>query len=214
MTREIYALGDIHGKAEVLNFFLEPFRERDVVFLQCGDFGFFWPKAGMEGKIRNGRAKIYWCPGNHEDYSVIRKDGSGFIEVDENIYLASFGSVLELEGRNILFAGGAESPDRKERIYGESWWPEESISESDMEKLPDAHIDWVISHTAPWFFPAPVSFFLPSPSRSLLNRVFDRYTPKRWIFGHFHKRARGVFAGCHWDLLDTIESGRGIMRLA
>ena len=111
------------------------------------------------------------------------------------------GSTLTLpDKRNVLFIGGALSIDKDQRVIGESWFPEETITQKDVMNLPDIKIDIVISHTAPGFF----KIFrddIEDPSRKALYYVFDKYLPSLWYFGHMHKFKEDYYRGCHWTVL-------------
>lgn len=202
-------------------------RELAVDILQCGDFAYFWPGCSNKVVIKNhidflrgGRANIYWCAGNHENHDELdRIEKTGWskpIEVDKGIFYCPFGSTLELTPEiTVLFAGGAESIDKEWRLekmregYPRIWWPQEEISESDMERLAAVpRVDWVVSHTAPTDF----QFYMPfkpgwEASRLALNEVLHRYRPKKWFFGHFHEFMKGNCNGTEWECLADIGGG-------
>lgn len=229
----IFVLGDIHGDMARLNYLinkqirmnsrmrrLAEENEIEVMILQCGDFAFFWPgddnSAAIKNKVdflKDGLVKIYWCAGNHEDHdkldSLFAFDScEGFAEVAQGVFFARFGAVLDVGAIRVLFAGGAESHDKEYRKEGKDWWPQEGISESDLERLPDGKVDWVISHTAPWYFEMPVAHgALPEQSRAKLDVVFDRYQPQNWFFGHFHQYRQGYYDGCDWTCLNYMGGG-------
>jgi Icc-related predicted phosphoesterase len=227
----IYILGDVHGYFSVLNYFLrklhtyreehEVFYEKDEydIVLQVGDFG-FWPK--LQGQIRTGASggkrlwdqyginnqniKIYWCEGNHEDLPTLFE--AGIKEHMQNIYWMKRGSVLTLpDGRNVMFIGGAKSIDKQYRIEGVSWFPEEIITNEDIENLPDVKIDIMITHTAPMEFSTVTrDNHLPDPSRYMLSEVLKKYRPDLWFFGHFHKYYQGHYSNTNWYGLADINS--------
>lgn len=199
-----------------------------VIIMQCGDFAYFWPNFKNRGAILNrvdflqdGRIPIYWIGGNHEDWDELDMLGGKITEVDRGVFYCPFGTTLELSPEiTVLFAGGAESADKEWRLKRMAkgvckiWWEQEGISEADMERLelvPKA--DWVISHTAPLIFDlddemrailngGSLKF---EPSRLKLNRVFDRYQPERWFFGHFHHHMTGFTEGCEWECLSNMD---------
>lgn len=206
----IIVAGDIHGNFGVLNSLIARHREISLI-LQVGDFG-FWPRSTPQNphKIKNGNTIICWAPGNHEDWEVLGNLTNN--EVFPNVFYMERGSVLTLEdGRNVLFMGGALSIDRKFRVerscdYG--WFHEETISQKDIEELPDDHIDIVISHTAPNIFPLydyHEEYKIPKdPSRDALDFVFKKYHPDLWYFGHMHRFQKGCTSGCVWTGLSAV----------
>lgn len=238
----IYILGDIHGEFQSLNTFInneirtnkkirslandlrKNGKELEIIFLQVGDFAFFWPGKDNSSAIKNaveflkdGYVKIFWPDGNHEDHNALddlerRNPGKQFIEVAPCVYFATFGSMLTLvDETNVLFVGGAESCDIFNRKEGLSWWRQEGIDDDDMSKLPapNTRIDWVISHTGPISFEHRGLYFYPKKyeqSRKRLEIIREKFHPKRWFFGHFHDYATDAFEGCHWTCLNHIDS--------
>lgn len=197
--------------------------ELEVILLQCGDFAFFWP--GESGTVKNQvpflkdeRVQIYWCAGNHENHDALDAlfndpMDTRLKEVAPGVWFARFGASLQLTPDiTVLFAGGAESFDRTCRVSGETWWPQEGVSEADMARLDTVlRAGWVISHTAPVGFDLARGrhrLFAPEklrePSRDKLEEVRLRFRPGRWFFGHFHHHMAGCADGCHWTGLSHI----------
>jgi Icc-related predicted phosphoesterase len=223
--KETIIMGDIHGRWGPVNIFLNKKHEEVGLILQCGDFG-HWPK--FHGKtyinslgrrytednygLKNWNIPFYFCDGNHEDHPALREGDIKWTE--KNVHYMKRGSVLTLEdGRNVLFIGGAKSIDKKYRIAGDTWFPEESISEKEMYELPDVKIDIVISHTAPRKFPITydrVGFDTAGfndDNRDKLDYVLNKYKPKLWFFGHVHKYQTGFTKNCKWTALDMVGGG-------
>lgn len=216
---KILVCGDVHGEFSLFNRFLNT--ERPNIVLQCGDFG-YWPKffnttyLNMYGRrqlwqaeIKNKNTKIFWCDGNHEDHESLKNRKTE--ELWPGVYYMERGSVLVLpDGRKVLFIGGAYSIDKEYRTAGYDWFPDETITQRDIEELPDDKIDVVISHTAPIEFdvkdPRKEFRTIPDPSRDALSFVYNKYKPKRWFFGHFHFHTNGRHNDCYWTALSNIGS--------
>lgn len=227
----ITVLGDTHGRWEALHWLINNQYHRnpiirawaeeydlEIIILQVGDFGFYWPHMENKGRIQNeapyakdGRIKIYWCAGNHEHWGKLgqmekKEPEKEFFEVDEGIYYARFGAVLTLvNGLRVMFAGGAESIDKAMRTPYVDWWPQEGISTQDMARLPEGgrenKVHWVVSHTAPMGFQLIGAFFKEKkwePSRKKLELIRRAMGPWRWFFGHFHMITTGKIDGCEW----------------
>ena len=228
----ILICGDMHGNWPVLTNLLH--EKRSDLVLQCGDFGYFphlevpainmghSPKSGLErrydpdGRIANvidgRRVPIHWVEGNHEDHHALRaRREKGDFEVAPGIIWQPRGSTLTLlDGRIVLFMGGAKSVDWKLRKPGVSWFPKEILTEEDVAHLPE-RVDIVISHTMPNEF----CFFRvderrarelgwdlsPDSSRELLSRVLRKWRPRLWFCGHFHQFLQGEHLGCRWTAL-------------
>ena len=203
----IIVMGDVHGDWGSLNEVLNSHPNIAMV-LQCGDFG-WWPRVSSKYlprpiAIKNKKVKILWCDGNHEDFEEIKQFKDS--EILPNVFYMERGSIAELpDKRKILFIGGGLSIDRKDRIqrsgdYG--WFEEETISQKDIEELPDEKIDIVISHTAPESFKLidyhNDGLYPKDPSRKALDYVLEKYRPKLWYFGHMHKFQMGKYKDCTW----------------
>lgn len=178
----IYIMGDIHGDWASLNRCINreirqnkklraqaaAYDEFEVLFLMCGDFG-YWPHSdplhtyfvvgqtqSEEGDrkpygiknavdyVKNGRVTIYWCDGNHDNHDALdelerRLPDMPFPPVMPGVFFARFGSVLTLlDGTSVMFCGGATSDDAHLRKPYLEWWYQERVDEADMKGLPDA----------------------------------------------------------------------------
>ena len=208
------AVGDIHGEFTPLISIIK--ENRNTILLQCGDFGWwkFLSKRIMDldRTCNENNVIIHWCEGNHEDHLFIKQNDM----VTPNIIYQPRGSTVKLpDGRVVLFIGGADSIDKKYRTAGYDWFPDENITMDDIDNLPDIDVDVIISHTAPDYFdlglPTTGSFIgvdlstYKDNNRVLLNMAYDKYKPKEWYFGHFHKYRKGRFENCIWTLMDVMQ---------
>lgn len=219
-------VGDIHGEFAKLNKIINRRRDSIDMILQCGDWG-YWPKFHgttyvdrVTGKVKiennynvkNGKTKIYFCDGNHEDHESLNKLESN--EIIPNIFYMKRGTTLTLDdGRVVLFIGGASSIDKEFRTPGYDWFPEEAITQQDIYNLPDMKIDIVISHTCPREFYNKlkfrnnfVSLKVNDPSMDALSYVLNKYKPPLWYFAHFHLFKQGYDSNCRWTALSYIGS--------
>lgn len=209
MNENIIVTGDIHGDWEALNKLIKDTRPELVIC--CGDFG-YWPhlvgktainSVGQRRKIpslaealKNGKTKVLFCDGNHEDHWSLRALKN--TEVAPNVFYMPRGSTYTLpDGRKILFMGGAYSIDKNVRTFGIDWFPEEQISSRDILKCPNESIDIVVSHTCPVRLrpkilkQLPHSFDIPDSSEDALEYILNSYQPKYWYFGHWHTSMSG-----------------------
>lgn len=195
-------IGDTHGDFRYLELLIKQYKAKNVFI--CGDFG-YWPINDKEFMCPfiNNNAKIYFCDGNHENHfalgKLLKKYGKkNPIEVCENIYYMPRGSILNLNGKKILFMGGAESMDKHLRIPHFDWFPEESITINQINALKKTKIHTVISHAAPRFVlndlenMAKRRYITPI----LLEHVFELYKPKYWYFGHYHQYYSNYIDDC------------------
>jgi len=229
---KILVVGDTHAEWAPFNRLIN--RQRPDIVLQVGDYG-WWPhchkkeRLGRRRKLFNQygvrnhqdglKTKIYWCPGNHENWDSLDELGHDPVEVQEDIWYMPFGSLLELpDGRTVMFVGGANSIDASSRKEGYSWWRQEVISQEEMDRLPETEVDIIISHTVPrdWLYANPclVNGYIQSeayakyrdPSTFALQLIRERYQPKRWISGHFHYSLDAEIDGCLWTSLNCTYS--------
>lgn len=214
-------LGCIHGNWGRLNKIIA--KKSPEVVLQTGDFG-WWPAFEakkrtlyhikqewlLEGVKLPESTTLYWCDGNHEDHDNLQHRLPDYPQAPINLYSRVFyvprGVVVTLlNGTNILFMGGAESIDRKDRTPGHDWFPEEMISSRDLDRAlsHNCRIDVVVSHTCPWEWePKPNAMKLNDPCRHALSRILDRYKPALWFHGHWHCEANGKYGSTRWQCLD------------
>jgi len=220
--KNIIICGDIHGDWGPLNTLIN--KKKPDIVLQCGDWG-WWPhyhnkfglvsktvrfnQYGVKNKQNDKLTEIYWCPGNHENWDDLDKY-KNLTELQEGVFYCPFGTVMNIDGYNVLFVGGAESTDKQYRIEGISWWRQETISQKDIDKLPkNVNIDIVVSHTIPTRFFKYANFNhhkygrITDPSCAALDIVFDKYKPKYWFSGHFHIYLKTYVDGCKWISLAT-----------
>jgi len=220
--KKIMVMGDIHGSWGHVNILINKKYDEIASILQCGDFG-YWPNFHDKTEItplghrytfdnyglKNKDIPIYFCDGNHENHPALLK-GDKILE-DKNIHYMKRGTTLTLEdGQVVLFMGGAKSIDKKFRLAGHDWFPEESITEKELYSLPDVKVDIVISHTCPKKFNITYDRIgfgdFKDENRDKLDYVLMKYKPRLWAFGHFHKHQTGLAKGCQWTALDMAGS--------
>ena len=226
-------LGDTHADFGKLNTFINKKRPDNIFIL--GDFG-YWPSL-IEEKISYGwgghssvyrkessnclaqiklkDSKLYFLDGNHEQHSELNQYQDGHIhELQKNIFFCSRGSSITIDGCKILFMGGARSIDKDMRTEGVDWFREETISYADYERAMGHHnIDIVMSHTAPTYFLSELlegnTAKINDPSCEALSGIFNKYRPRRWLFGHWHFYKEGCYRDCYWKCLNYLGHAYG-----
>ncbi len=223
---KILNVGDVHGDFSKLNQLIA--KKKPDIVLQCGDFG-WWPRLdkinnesaaiGMYSRqpikrklkiVKPQGTKIYWCDGNHEEHDSLPQDGN-IHEKSKDIFFCSRGSTISLpDGRVVLFAGGAASVDKDLRTPGRDWFPQENITHTQLDyMLSHRKVDIVISHTCPTYFELIKSAELQQAktkqldsNRYALDRVFEKYSPSLWFFGHWHTEVTGRTDNTLWRGFD------------
>jgi len=176
----IALLGDIHGDFAVLYRMLQRL-PKDTPLVQVGDFG-YWPQTFRQ-YMRECRIdrQFLFIDGNHDDVSRL----TTYLTPQEVWPYAMYvprGTVVEVEGKQLLFVGGATSVDRHLRPSAASgkinaWFPEEDVTDADVTRaLKNAEqvgkIDALIVHAPPISFTQKHLAPLQPPM------------PPRWGFSH------------------------------
>lgn len=209
--QKVIITGDIHMEFGYLNTLVN--KKKPELVICCGDFG-YWPNVSWGApldciKLQQTK-KLLWCDGNHEDHWALRDRETD--ELAPNIIYMPRGSTYTLDdGRTILFMGGADSIDKQIRTLGVSWFPEEVISQKDMENLPDIDVDILVSHTCPTELVGELATYYPEkgeePSNHAISKIMDIYKPDLHYFGHWHKYLSGNLNGTNWTALSAVGFG-------
>lgn len=167
-------LGDVHGDLSKLKHLLTT---TDLPILQMGDLGF----ADTYRKILRTTSpeRLRVLGGNHDAYPVLTQ---------YRHYLGDFGPI----GDHSWFMRGALSIDKHTRIPGRSWWPEEELTEQQLDAAMQSYHKHlprtVLSHDAPtqatqgWYMQQH-----PSRTTNCLRQMFKLHQPEQWFFGHHHR---------------------------
>jgi predicted phosphodiesterase len=201
--------GDIHGDFKKFNNIINNISCDTVI--QIGDFGYF-PNLKSHSYPNNINTKksVYFIDGNHEDHISLQELVN--LEIYNDVKYIPRGSILELNGTNILCIGGAASIDKQFRTFMVDWFPQEEITMSDYYKIPkDVRIDIVLSHTSPMEFVLPNLIPFHDNSRNILSQILKEYKPKKWWFGHFHMNVENKFihecgAETEWVCLSHLQN--------
>lgn len=219
----IVYVGDIHGNFNALHRLIK-ISNGDVV-ITVGDFGFWRAKLMgfndhqyIHQYFDRFPVPVYFCDGNHEDHDqltqlVAAHGNAGPIDVGNNVFYMPRGSTLNLGGLNHMFIGGAYSIDRHARLEHVTWFEQEQLSSRDLVNIDlNQHIDVIISHTCPLrtlktvcdSVNIDIGNVTVKSTEKLLDQVFDIYTPRRWVFGHWHGHCQFELDRCQFTLLDMI----------
>lgn len=204
--KKVMLCGDTHGDIYQIKKALEAAMEGgvDAIFV-LGDFG-YWEHlpAGVafldetSHLATQAGVPVYFLDGNHENHPLLwstytETNDEGFIIVRDNLYYAPRGHRWTWGGVRFLALGGAYSIDREFREIGESWWPEEQITDEDVVKAigDGSTVDIMLTHDKPraadphWRKPD-----LPAchPNQWQVQRVVTEVKPDLLVHGHLHHR--------------------------
>jgi hypothetical protein len=158
-----YLLGDIHGYWSIISNHLVQNDEKNIGYIQVGDFGIGFYENEPEKLKKLDEildiydSDIYIIRGNHDNPAWFINGGNDKIsDIKSNlkriIFVPDY-TTININTENILFVGGAVSIDRVPRMMDltESWWSNE-VFKLDEEKLEGlSNIDRIITHTCPDF---------------------------------------------------------------
>ena len=202
MKRYLF-LGDTHNDLDFAENAAKLARTHGAEIIQLGDWGFIWPGSTQLEQLSDMLAGLgvtmRFIDGNHDDHPSLKKLRGQVrlrgVEIAKNVIYQPRGSVHEDEdGTRLLFLGGAPSIDRASRVEGESWWPEEVITQADLDLALSAKgpIHVLVTHDAPTFPPG----FTPKGSlnyqrdqlRSMksVDALIRRHRPTLHVHGHWH----------------------------
>jgi len=209
----IYVTGDTHGIIDSYKLYMGQFPlqkelTRDDLLIIAGDFGGVWDGGTNDKKVQDfHNEKNYttlFVSGNHENFTLLETypveewNGGKVHRISDNILHLINGEIFEINGTSIFVMGGATSLDKKFRVEGETWWPDEEPSEETFARALnnlEQHgnkVDYIISHTCPEsvrkqyleVYPGFVDY--ESGVEKFLDKIKDTVDYKYWYFGHIH----------------------------
>lgn len=241
----IFILGDTHCHTTFMKDMGEKAVELECdVIMQVGDFG-HWP-AGTDPDIRFAVSSstdkefkkvcakipipVYFIAGNHEDWDSLERyteNREGAINISENVTYMPTGHSWEWDGVKFLAVGGAYSIDKDLRVEGIDWFPQEMITDEEVELCSAVgKVDVIFSHDTPARTDMVLEFAKTGKifqnigdsnfNREQLERVVQATQPSRLYHGHWHldwvQNVDGVRIECldcdaypsrAWTILDT-----------
>lgn len=231
----ILLVGDIHANTFYLRRAMEyAYNELcDRVFF-LGDFGWKFDDNFLElgtKLFQKYGLFVDFLDGNHEDFDYLLSfpvADDGYRHIAEGIRHIPRGTILDLDGHNVLVMGGATSIDKMYRVPHISWWEQESITYDDMRNAIEGlynvdKISAVFAHDGPvmpggsnkgddlWKFgPRYYEALHDSQvNRSKLYTLMEMAEPKFWYHGHHHTRYTTVlttdYGTCTVEALDRDE---------
>lgn len=206
--------GDWHGNRSWARVSCEAAaRSGCIALVQLGDFG-LWPGREdtwldhVDGCARDAGVEVVWIDGNHENHDALdewrsKRDARGLVRMRDHVTWATRGSRWEWHGVRFGALGGAVSLDRFLRRQGKSWWPQESISPADLERLGHDRLDVLVTHTPPspleassQRFPFPEEVLADDRlARSKVDEAVRRTRPTLVAHGHLHVRYTSLREG-------------------
>jgi hypothetical protein len=211
---KLLIVGDTHGNGRWLREYIYPVAMTLGVeaIIQLGDFGAwehlpegvtFMDEVG--DLSRDSGIPLYWLHGNHDKHShtieAYQRDQRGFLVCREFVFYIPQGHAWTWGGVSIRAFGGAYSVDKAGRVEAEMrkkvgqgtfWFPEEEMSDAEMDQLlaaDDRPKDIVLSHDKPYSSrPGWNRKNIPAciPNQLRLDRALKAHQPAYWFHGHLH----------------------------
>jgi hypothetical protein len=215
-------IGDVHCEWDLANQTVNSAlaEHPDVTcVIQVGDLGDGWP-------TRNGPSRwhpdfdlpVIWIDGNHENFDMLQGERNPeltYMPRGTAVYMDRFDPLK----RQIMFFGGATSPDTEGRTIGVNWWPQESITRDQVLStilnpyLFDKDVHALFCHERPHMFEIPSNWRLfedriGEADRIGLAMIVEKFKPKFVFHGHWHKGHDEIYNGVRVVCCPVIDTGR------
>lgn len=209
----VWVCGDWHGNVGWVQTTLPALRRLDAqisTMLHVGDWAMeaapvdYWCK-------RAGIDRVLVTLGNHEPYGayspLLEAHPGKAVRVSDVVWLLPRPFRFEIGGREFLSLGGAASLDKRWRVEGKDWWPDEIITDADVAAACIGPADVMVTHESPDSTPiAAIARVLEAnphgfpadaleesaASRARVGRVWRAVRPELLVHGHFHITGSGV----------------------
>jgi hypothetical protein len=212
-------LGDTHNDLDFAESAGKHAHAQAAEIIQLGDWGFIWPNNSQLTELSDMLVGLgvtmRFIDGNHDVHPTLKKMcgrvRKNAVVIAANVIYQPRGSVHEDEDRTrFLFCGGAPSIDRAGRVEGESWWPEETITDVEFERAlsAEAPIHVLVTHDAPTYPPGFSAKGTSDYKRAQLlsmrrvDTLIKKYRPPLHVHGHWHTRATTYRRGTRVEALD------------
>lgn len=160
-SERIGLVGDIDGDVDMLSICLDRLRVRGCeAVVQLGDLGLVWPDEDMDATLgelderlaREGQV-LYLVDGNHDDHArlnamPVADDGVRWVRPRFG-HLPRGWRGTHSTGLEFGALGGASSIDRADRVEGVDWWPDENVTEAQVDSLGLEPLDVLFGHDVP-----------------------------------------------------------------
>jgi UDP-2,3-diacylglucosamine pyrophosphatase LpxH len=202
-------IGDVHGEFEKLKQIIDNQGILNRNFIQVGDFGLGFDSYeadvaalfDLNNYFEKRGSKLFIIRGNHDNPAFWKQ---GDLISLHSLKLVKDYTVLNIEGKNILFIGGGISVNRILLKDGVNYWNDEYVVTDENKLTFSDDIDITVTHVAPVkFWPKEHTFMTTQfllkeqasgktlsadlwEERTFMDKVLLRLCPKHWFYGHYH----------------------------
>lgn len=219
---EIIVAGDWHGSLWQAQRVIEYAQAKGVkVIIVLGDFGVWHGEPGgrfLKGlnlALEAAGITLLFVDGNHENFDVLYSyelEPEGHRVLRSNIWHLPRGLRWEWNGLNFAALGGAHSVDRDSRRESVDWWPQEWVTDQEIEDfIKGGPADVVFMHDSPAGAPNSVTdsparqrdavkwfgqhnIDLATNHRLRLAEAITAVSPGLIMHGHYHEQMSGVYS--------------------
>lgn len=203
----VLILGDTHGQFDWMEHVVIPYAAtaRCHTIMQVGDFGFVWDNDidvvnatldRLNALLAGVNVSLLFLPGNHENHPMLAhlaseaaRTSEGHYALRSHLFYTGRSAVWTWEGLRVAAVGGATSIDRHMRKPGVSWWPEEELSEEELQRALDfGPVDVLFTHDAPAGVPMKlIPDLVSAMHRTNMSHLGRMLKPSLWFHGHYHE---------------------------
>lgn len=229
---KVLLAGDTHGNGYWFRKLCATAQHKGAEWIvQLGDFGYWEHRQhgrdfleGVSFELEQHGLRCVFIDGNHENHTKLRADyctdvpadeETGFQQIRPHLFYAMRGHRWTWDTVSFLALGGAYSVDKdpfpgwRGRKEGESWWPEETITDEEVELcVAGGRADVMLTHDCPYGVDIPTlrgtvkdRYPLSVANRERVKTVVRAVRPQALFCGHYHER--------HTAFLDQVHSDNG-----
>lgn len=217
---KILAAGDVHANIKQLRYVVFPasVEQGADVIVGLGDFGYRYSEAftsALTEHFEETGIRTFFIDGNHDDHELLTALG-GFgaeteVELWPGVTYLPRGHSWGWDGLKFLALGGAFSIDKYRRTPGSSWWWQEAITDTQVDRaIANGKVDIMFTHDAPpsdqlerWLNAFGYKVGPESRhQRDQIARVIEVCKPDLLVHGHYHERYTTFYG-------DTLVEGLG-----
>ena len=208
----IYITGDTHGNQDLWVRMCSFLTGGDNIIV-LGDFGMgffdgrYWPEEMFFDYLAEQNSMFLFLDGNHDcfdklnAYEISEWHGGHVHFIRNNVIHLMRGEIYEIDDKKVFVMGGGYSLDKKLRIPGRTWWPQEMPNDAEyrnayknLEKC-GFKVDYILTHTAPaetveylsrLNLGIKISVVEELPLNGFLQWIVENVYYDKWYFGHFH----------------------------
>jgi len=210
--------GDWHGSTKHALAVIKTAKHHNInTILHLGDLAAFWPghdvhpetgetssvkrwhgfTGALASAVRTAGIDFRFIDGNHDNHDFLDSlhRGSRRAVTLDGLTYQPRGSRFTFGGLTFGCLGGAGSIDRAYRQRGLDWWPQEQLTEADVQALGTAPVDVLLTHEVPTGVNVRSDIRLPlwleiemQTSRDHLATAVKATQPKLVFSGHWHQR--------------------------